>query len=144
MSGSLFVPNHSPGGCHTVNRHTAWIVWAAAATVIGCGPAADTPYPRSNLMSQLGNLIQAHADEKKKPPTHLDDLLAYEPMSPGAFAAVRDGDVVLAWKTPMAAGSQKVVAYEKDVPDKGGLVLRQDGQVVTMSAQEFKQSQAGR
>lgn len=68
-------------------------------------------------------------------PKKVEDL----PELPNQLAqAIRDGVYVVLWNAAPNAASSTVVAYEKDVPDKGGMVAKLGGQVERMTAQEFQ------
>ncbi len=57
--------------------------------------------------------------------------------------AVEDGTYVVVWNVTGTGGTDPVVAYEKDVPEKGGMVATLNGAVTRMTPQEFKAAKAG-
>src|SRR5262249_57477881 len=81
-----------------------------------------------------------------RPPARLADLdryPQYQSMYPRASAAVKSGDVVVLWGTPLKGEGESgkgevVVAYEKGVPTDGGDVLLSAGTVKKMTGAEFR------
>lgn len=108
----------------------------------GCGTGAVGPPPQTaeqESIVQLGRVLGGYRG--KAAPKALKDLLAREQGYPAAIGALRNKDVLLYWGVglsdgPEAAGT--VVAYRKEVPEKGGAVLMQDGTAKAMNADEFK------
>lgn len=102
----------------------------------GPGPGG-TPTGKEGL-SSLQQLLKAYGDEKKAAPAKIADLEKVEPVYPGAYIALVQGNIVYSWgKSFSPSGSDTVLAYEKKVPESGGHVLMQDGTVKEMSAAEF-------
>ncbi|MDR3635900.1 MAG: hypothetical protein P4L84_19005 [Isosphaeraceae bacterium] len=95
---------------------------------------------QSIALSQVGDLLRVRAEEGSKPPTKAADLAKYEKAFPVGYPKVKSGEIVLFLDTPLdEAASDKVLAYEKQVPESGGLVLMQDGKTTQkMTADEFK------
>jgi hypothetical protein len=95
---------------------------------------------REEELREVWQMYKDHLDARKRPPAKLQDLIPYEPAAINGFGALRDDRVVLLWgATGLTAGQPaRVLAYDKEVPEKGGPVLLQDGTVKTMSADEFK------
>lgn len=113
----------------------------AVGLVTGCSGA---PAPGSgtggnkDALADLGQMLKALAEEGRKPPATAAELPQVDPMIPVAAPLLRDGSVVYLWGIGYAAGSSKIVAYEKQTPTEGGSVLLQDGTVKEMTADEFK------
>jgi hypothetical protein len=61
---------------------------------------------------------------------------------PGAVELLKSGQLVVQWGaplTPEGEATDAVLAYLKTVPERGGLVLLQDGRTIkTMTAEELK------
>jgi hypothetical protein len=97
---------------------------------------------RTNQLKMIGLAYHSHLDSKRQPPAKVEDLAPFYENDAKVTAALKDGSFVFLWKSSiqnMTAGtSNTVLAYEKETPDKGGLVLMADGSVKTMSAKEFK------
>src|SRR5690242_9556320 len=124
-----------------------WNLWAVVvATGIGltagCGGGSKGPGTADEgykaALEELGQTLKSLAGEGRKPPAKMADLEPIEPMMAVAGPAIRSVDVVYLWGTGYAAGSNKVMAYEKKVPTEGGYVLLQDGTVKKMTADDFK------
>lgn len=121
------------------------VVWAVVAVAglgvgAGCGrPAAPPagPAPRDAL-EDIGRMLRILSDEGKKPPAGAAQLGPLDPLLPSAGPMIRDGTIVYLWGAGYSASGTGVVAYEKKVPAEGGLVLREDGTVKEMTADEFK------
>ena len=78
---------------------------------------------------------------QKPPPKGPSDLLPMQRMFPAAVDSIRNKEVLVYWgvgisEAPEAAST--VLAYHKDVPEKGGEVLMQDGTAKKMTAEEFE------
>lgn len=72
-------------------------------------------------------------------PKSIKDVLGMEQGRPLAVSALRSGDVLLYWGAGLDPDDSKtVLAYQKDVPEKGGEVLLRDGSAVRMTAEEFQ------
>ncbi len=94
---------------------------------------------REEELREVWDMYKAHLDARKRPPARLQDLNPYEPSAINGFGALRDERVILLWGGSAPSGQKdRVLAYEKGVPEKGGSVLLQDGTVKTMTADEFK------
>jgi hypothetical protein len=68
-------------------------------------------------------------------------MLSREQGYPAAIGALRNGDLLLYWGVGLSDGPEApgtVLAYGKEVPEKGGDVLMQDGSTKTITAEEFK------
>lgn len=122
------------------------MVWTVVATAgvglaAGCSDAKGTrpigDEHRAGLQ-ELGEMLKSLAEDGKTPPAKPADLAAVEPMIPVAGPAIRNGDLVYLWGARYVAGGTDVVAYEKQAPDEGGLVLFQDGTVKELTSAEFQ------
>jgi hypothetical protein len=58
--------------------------------------------------------------------------------------ALRSGNYVVIWDVeillPSERNSGKVLAYHRDVPDRGGMVCYQDGAVAVLTREEFERA----
>ncbi|HVK16059.1 MAG TPA: hypothetical protein VM533_03860 [Fimbriiglobus sp.] len=115
---------------------------AAVGLLAGCsGESAPQGHiaGREEELREVWQMYKDHLDARKRPPAKLQDLVPYEPAAINGFGALRDDRVVLLWGGSATAGQPpRVLAYEKEVPEKGGAVLLQDGTVKAMTADEFK------
>jgi hypothetical protein len=134
------------------------IIGGALVLVLGCGgllvvllvipavqkvrEAADRTQ-RINALSGIGKAYHNHwAAFNSKAPQKAEDLDQFLADYPEARARLRDGSVVLVYgvrlRDMMPEGtSNTVLGYEREVPERGGLVLMGDGAVFTVTAAEF-------
>jgi hypothetical protein len=94
----------------------------------------------TDLKTFAGLYVFYTTEHGNRPPARLEDLnlrqdaaQVAKAFEEGAYVAVLGG----------AAVSQ-VVAYEKDAPERGGMVAQRDGSVVRMTAEELKAALQGR
>ena len=91
-------------------------------------------------MQEIGRMYNGYTTDHKKPPQYLIDFNhPYEPANVEGFIALRDGESIMLWggKLPGKNADSIVLAYEKEAPNNGGLVLFQDGTIKTLTAEEF-------
>jgi hypothetical protein len=127
----------------------------AALAASGCNKLRDTALKQktANDLEKLCDLYGAFYSARGRGPASVDDL---QPLATGdaeadaALDAVRNGRYVLLWGVDVhAAGRTRpgmaftVLGYERDVPEKGGLVLMVDGSVLEMKPAKFAASQMG-
>ncbi|MBN9518530.1 hypothetical protein J0H58_08430 [bacterium] len=92
-------------------------------------------------MTEIHSMYQGYTRDHKKAPRKLSDFdHPYEPGAVNGYAALRDGACVMYWggSLPGPNAGSTVLAYEKSVPEKGGLALFQNGTVKQVTADEFK------
>jgi hypothetical protein len=110
-----------------------------AVCLSGCGsspkPAGPAEHGRVELQA-IWDMYNAYSTQNHRAPTKADDLKAAARGSPTAGRELNDPNFVILWGTP--ASGANVLAYQKDVPSQGGLVLLSDGTIKSMSADEFK------
>jgi len=112
--------------------------------LFGCSsqPTGETGPATPGTLTELHSLVHAAAGETMRAPAKLADLNRHQSMFPRAYEAVKSGDVVVLWGTPLqgegeAGKDAAVLAYEKSVPTAGGYVLMSAGTVKKMTADEF-------
>jgi hypothetical protein len=111
-------------------------------TASGCG---DDPKV-SNDLKRLGIAYHNYYDVMQKAPTGPKDLEPYYERDARLTQALDSGQYVFLWNASMrdliqgAGPGSTVLAYEKDVPVKGGQVLMGDATIRRMTAQEFAQA----
>jgi hypothetical protein len=120
------------------------ILLAPLALSIGCGSATTTsagsaPVPAVAMeLREVGAMCQEAAVSLSRPPSSIADFKRYEEGYPTALKALRSGQVVLRYGTPLG-DANTILAHEKDAPNSGGWVVMADGQTVKqMSAAEFQ------
>ena len=126
-------------------------VLVAVAGGTGCGGGAGggdvAPADQAQLaLTELGNLLRA----PNRPPAKLADLAAFEQTFSLGFNAVKTGEVVVLWGTPMLGegdagkGGGTVVAYEKSAPTAGGWALYTSGDVKKVAAADIPAPKGGK
>jgi hypothetical protein len=97
---------------------------------------------RTNWLKQIGLAYHNCLSNTNKPPAKLEDLAPYYENDAKITDALKKGQFVFIYNSSiknMPAGTAKtILAYEKDVPSSGGLVLMADASVRSMTADEFK------
>ena len=122
---------------------------------LGCGPSPDRVNAKIDLMN-IGVQYHAFFDAEKRSPANLEELIKFEDewanVLPGnketqerSGTALQSQKYVVLWNANIkghgGSSSDIVLAYEKDVPTKGGLVCMQSGEVKQMSADEFAKAE---
>lgn len=114
----------------------------------GCGSKQGPPTPDQATFTKLnefGELYRVYSLTYKKPPKTKADAAKVENAVPSGLTSINNGDIIGFWgaelpdlgEEPGSATSDKILAYEKDVPTKGGNVLTLDRRVKKMTAEEF-------
>jgi len=109
----------------------------------GCSSGQHKEIPAEyTILQDVNDLLHSAAGPTGRPPTKLADLDRFQNMNARGYAAVKAGDVVVLWGTPLkgegeTGQNEQLVAYEKEVPTKGGYVLFSAGTVKKMSPDEF-------
>ena len=114
----------------------ALVAGCSSGTGGGGGTAAAAP----PAFQELSDLL--HAAGAEHPPASLADLNRYKGKFLRGYEAVKSGEIVVLWGTPVkgegeVGKDEQVIAYEKDVPTNGGYVLMSAGTIKKMSASEF-------
>jgi hypothetical protein len=122
----------------TLRIAAAFVLFAPAAG------AAPSDARTTNDLRQIGLAYQNLFAVDGKAPAKAEDLAPYFDNNKRLLDLLKNEDVVFFYNvTPLqmtSGSSNTVLAYVKDVPDKGGLVLMGDGSVKKMSADEFKKA----
>jgi hypothetical protein len=117
------------------------------AVVVGCVAGCSASASKTGkaardfrVLEEVNELL--HASTGKRAPSKLADLNPKKDIFPHGYDAVKTGDVVVVWGTPLAgegdAGkNESVLAYEKKVPTEGGYVLLSAGTIKKMTPDEF-------
>jgi hypothetical protein len=99
---------------------------------------------RQNQLKMLGLAYHNFVDASKKPPAKMEELAPYLEKDAKLTDALTQGRCVVIWKSTFqamkAGAANTILGYEKDAPASGGLVLMADGNVRTMTADEFKKA----
>jgi hypothetical protein len=105
-------------------------------------PAQAGPKVETNDLRPLGVAYHSfQAANGNKAPQALADLMPLLAADPKSVDHLRAGRVVFLYGVPLTAmragTSNTILAYEKDVPAKGGLTLYADGSIRTLTAAQF-------
>ena len=118
-----------------------------AVSIGGCSPGRSIGSPASPAIGVLQDVADVlRVNSTPKPPAKLGDLKAGRTLSPRGYESIKSGDVVVVWGLPIAAegdvesgtAPKRIIAYEKKTPADGGYVLRQNGQVESLTSDQFK------
>ena len=130
--------------------HLLAMVVSASIALDGCGGTTNTPFTPEKLndvkLREVGELYRAHQINEKRPPKALNDLAPFATVTLTAYEAIRSGEIVVRYgatlpdteEEPKTTGATEVLAYLKEVPDRGGPVLLLDRSTRPMTAEEFK------
>jgi hypothetical protein len=96
----------------------------------------------ANDLHNIGLFYQQFADANGKPPANLQDFLGYIQRDSREIAQrLQDGWYVIYWNVNFAnlpdGTSNTILAYEKETPTTGGMVVMADQSTRRMTAQEF-------
>lgn len=139
-------------------RPDVCLVVAVTLAAAGCG-GESTGDDREAMadLNQIGLSYWSFIDIHKRPPANADDLIATvaeedRKVTAAIAQRIKDGKYVVFWNVDLrplgAAGKDVVLAYHKDVPTKGGMVVTATPDAANtrrMTAEEFKAAKmAGR
>jgi hypothetical protein len=119
----------------------------ALLTATGCFFPAQARQRRANELRRIGIAYHALNDAAMRGPSRAEDLAPYFENDPELLGLLKSGDVVFQYGVSVrdiVAGdhstSDTVLAYEKDVPTRGGLALMADGSTKDMTPDEFRRA----
>ncbi len=126
----------------------ASIVYLLCVVTLGCGRPNGPPTPDeadNGTLLEIGEMYRSYQAVKNRPPANLSELGSMKAVSSNAYEAVRRGDIILRYGATMTdlkeesgpPTSGEILAYQKEVPEKGGKVLMLDRNVKSMTADEF-------
>jgi hypothetical protein len=134
---------------HVSSGARVGVLAAAALVLAGCSGLQEAAKKKQaeNDLRQIALAYHASNDTNHKPPAKVDDLKPQlEAEAAKVFQALKDGEYVVQWGTPVTGKDtdKTVLAYQKDVPTKGGPVAMVDGFVKQMTAEEFQAAPKGK
>ena len=117
-------------------------------SLVGCGSRQPVATPESATLSKLNDvaeLYRVYSITNKKPPKNKAEAAKMENAVPSGLTPINTGDIIVLWggeltdlnEEPTGPKSDKILAYEKDVPSKGGKVLTLDRRIKSMTPEEF-------
>jgi hypothetical protein len=98
-------------------------------------------------LKRIGIAYHLHFDAKRKGPATGEDLGPFLENDQRLLGLLKSGDIVFIYNVgilDMDGTSDTVVAYDKNVPTKGGMVLMGDAVTKRMSADEFKKAKVAK
>jgi len=128
------------------------LIAVLTVTLSGCGLVGSSGPPTETQMQDIrlndvGELYRAHQESYKKPPKSLNDFIKLgDASAPTGFEALRNKQVIVRWNAtlpdtsvePTSPPSDQVLAYVKDVPERGGAVMMLDRRIRHMTPEQFK------
>jgi hypothetical protein len=109
---------------------------------LGCGSkTADDPktLTRRNELVEIYDMYTLYAKRNGRPPRNAADLTKKVDQAHSAgYRALKNNDYVVTGGVDVNQDSGTVLAYEKDAPKQGGMVLMADGSIKTLSADELQ------
>jgi hypothetical protein len=117
---------------------------AAGCLLSGCGQKAVPTDPeqskRQTALKQIWDVYTSYVETKQRPPAGLADVKGYGTVFSEGLRAVREGRVVVNWGVadPTGAAAKQILAYDKDAPTQGGLVVFGDGTIKEVTPEEFR------
>ncbi len=120
-----------------------------AGTATGCGSGSSSGGDDSIESQMLVNLAENYrmfSIARKQPPENFAELAAIQGVGGTELEKVRDGEIVFLWgaklpdisEEPGLVSAPEILAYWKEVPEKGGYVLHLDRTVSEMTPAEFE------
>lgn len=118
----------------------------------GCGESKQQIETKRDL-SYIALAYHKFYADRGRGPHDMEELLVYEDQAartlPGNAAAqsrarkaLNSGNYVVIWDVeillPAERNSGKILAYHRDVPERGGVVAYQDGSVAVLTREEFE------
>lgn len=128
--------------------------WAWAVVILlclGCGESKQHLEAKGDLQSVVLAYHNFYSD-RGRGPHNAEELMEYKdpaaaslPVNAAAQSrarkALQSGDYVVIWDVEILPRAERnagmVLAYHRDVPEKGGTVCYQDGEAATLTREEF-------
>ena len=117
-------------------------------SVIGCGggdsgkPAAAS-VPQKEVYEFAKAYLGFMADHGSSAPKKIEDLDAGKAAFPTVYGQAKSGDFIVVWNAALSESGREndkvVIAYEKKVPEQGGVILFGGGTVRQVTAAAFKE-----
>jgi hypothetical protein len=124
------------------SRFLGFVLVVSLACQAGCGGTSTPPAeltPDQVELQEVGEMYRIFIDDNKRPARVGKDLLKYAAAFTFGSMALQEQKVVVFWGAGLQPDSTAVLAYQKAVPQSGGVVLLKDGLTVkSMTPQEFQ------
>jgi hypothetical protein len=92
-------------------------------------------------LEQLGVIFIDYWITNPRGPSKVEDLGLDKDDGRQILKLVKDGELIIVWNVGENNTNCRILAYEKNTPTQGGLVLRRDGSVGQATAEEFAEYQ---
>jgi len=98
------------------------------------------------ILQSFAEDYRMYSISMKHPPRKVDDLKVLQSMAWPTLEALRNGDIIVLWgaelpdlkEEPGQSTAPEILAYGKDVPERGGYVLHLDRTISRMTPEEFE------
>lgn len=119
-------------------------ILTVAVLVVLSGTAQAQDKVTANDLKQIGLAYHNHIDDLTKAPTKAEELAPYFQNSKKLLDHLKTKRIEFYYGVTIAqmteGTSNTILAFEKDAPAKGGLVLFGDGSVKKLTAGEFEKA----
>jgi hypothetical protein len=103
-------------------------------------PAVGRAVDRQELV-QIGELYVLYWMENPRGPSRVEDFDLERLGDRKLLKMIKDGDLVVVWNVGENNTNCQILGYQKITPTQGGLVVRRDCSVNSVTAEEFKEHQ---
>jgi len=128
----------------TLRRNFLLAIWALCMTlgVIGCGGTKSGPVdqPMRIALEDFAQFLKNLPTDNLKPPKDIASFMPLEPMAPVAAEYLVSGELVYFWGADLAPSGDRIIAHQKTMDADGCWVLRENGKVEKLSADQFAQA----
>lgn len=132
-----------------VNRAFAMTIALVCLIFAGCGssqPQVTEDQAVDLRLNEVAEIYRVYSVTFKKPPKSSSELVKVENVAPSGMTPITSGQIEVFWggeltdlgEEPSGPESDKILAFEKDVPTKGGKVLMLDRRIKTLTAEQFQ------
>jgi hypothetical protein len=128
-------------------RKSDWLVLLllVPALGMGCGdkrgakPITDPDIAAHQAaLGEIYEAVAAYEKSHQKLPTQVSDLKEYQRTYPIGLPALQKGEYHVVWGVSAGKSGQAVLAYQKDAPKQGGVVVLANGTITKMTADELQ------
>lgn len=127
-----------------LRRNFLLAIWALCMMlgVVGCGGTKSGPVdqPMRIALEDFAQFLKNLPTDNLKPPKDIASFMPLEPMAPVAAEYLVSGELVYFWGTDLAQSGDRIIAHQKTMDADGCWVLRENGKVEKLSADQFAQA----
>jgi hypothetical protein len=121
------------------------LILLGPALAVGCGekrgvqPITDADIAAHHAaLGEIYEAVAAYEKSHQKPPKQVSDLKEFQRTYPIGYPALQKGEYVVVWGVNAGKNGQAVLAYNKDAPKQGGVVVLANGTIRKMTAEELQ------